>query len=253
MKLIFLGAGSAFTLEPNNYQSNMIIEADNGKRLLIDCGTDIRFSLRDQGIELDTIDAVYVSHQHADHVGGMEYLMFSTYFNPTLKRPTLFVNENLAPDLWTHTLSGGAGSIQTKITSLDDYFVVEAIEKNGSFLWEGVSFTLVQVVHYMDGFDIVPSYGLMFTVNEVSYFITTDTQFNPNQIRDFYNMSDIIFQDSETSPFPSGVHAHYNELVTLDEETKAKMWLYHYQPGDKADCIQDGFRGWVVKGQTFEL
>ena len=45
MELTFLGSGSAFTNDGTNYQSNMILE-HNGKRLLIDCGGDVRFPLR---------------------------------------------------------------------------------------------------------------------------------------------------------------------------------------------------------------
>ncbi len=69
MKLTFLGSGSAFTM--NNRQSNMILE-DDGKILLIDCGTDIRHSLHQQDLSYKDIDAVYISHLHADHIGGME-------------------------------------------------------------------------------------------------------------------------------------------------------------------------------------
>lgn len=250
-KLTFLGAGSAFTMD--NFQSNMLLTSDSGKHLLIDCGGDVRHSLAKVGLTANDIDAVFISHLHADHTGGMEWLAFSTYFNPTMKEPDLFINGKLADELWEHTLKGGLGSIQGKITTLDDYFIVHRAQKNGAFHWEGIDFRMVQVVHYMDGFDIVPSYGLMFEISGKTYFITTDTQFNPNQIRDFYNMSDVIFQDCETAPNKSGVHAHYTELVTLDDETRKKMWLYHYHDGDKPDCEKDGFQGWVKNGQVFNL
>ncbi len=116
-------------------------------------------------------------------------------------------------------------------------------------------FRLVQVIHYMDGFDFSYSYGLMFKVKDRNYFITTDAQHAPNQIKDFYEMSDVIFQDCETLPkeYASGVHANYAELLELPDKTRAKMWLYHYQDGDKPDCVKAGFRGWVQKGQEFEL
>ena len=39
MRLTFLGTGSAFTMQ--NFQSNMLLE-DGGRRLLIDCGGDVR-------------------------------------------------------------------------------------------------------------------------------------------------------------------------------------------------------------------
>lgn len=60
MKLKFLGSGSAFTM--NNYQTNAVLEADTGKRMLIDCGSDIRFSMRDAGLSHKDIQALYLTH-----------------------------------------------------------------------------------------------------------------------------------------------------------------------------------------------
>ncbi len=90
--LRFVGVGSAFA-GPELGQSNMVIEAESGKLLLIDCGQRSQDMLHDQyGTEDDpsailAIDAVYLTHQHADHIGGLEWLALCTYFNPTLKRP----------------------------------------------------------------------------------------------------------------------------------------------------------------------
>jgi ribonuclease BN (tRNA processing enzyme) len=75
--IIALGTGSAFTMK--NWQSNYIIQR-NGKNLLVDCGGDIRFSLRDQGLSFKDIDACFCSHGHQDHAGGLEYLGFTRYF-----------------------------------------------------------------------------------------------------------------------------------------------------------------------------
>lgn len=251
MKLTFVGSGGAFTM--NNYQSNMILEIA-GRRLLIDCGSDIRWGLKDLGLNHRSIDALYISHQHADHIGGMEWLGFYTYFDPAAKKIPLFVNGHLAQDLWDHSLQGGLGSIQGKITTLDDFFDVKRIPANGGFEFEGTEFRVVQTIHVMNGFYVVPSYGLLWTAtNGKKVFLTTDTQFCPHQITDFYNWADVIFHDCETSPYKSGVHAHYNDLRTLDASVKSKMWLYHYQDGDLPDVVGDGFLGFVKKGQSFDF
>lgn len=84
-------------------------------------------------------------------------------------------------------------------------------------------------------------------------FLTGDTQHCPHQISKFYDKADFIFHDTETAPYYSKVHAHYDDLKTLDPQTKAKMWLCHYQPNPTQDPIKDGFLGFVKKGQVLEF
>lgn len=250
MTLTFIGSGSAFSLE--NYQSNMMLEAENGKKLLLDCGSDARFALKELGIGYKDIDGVYISHLHADHVGGLEWLGFSRKFDPRYGKPHLYISRFLKNELWSSVISGGMSSLQGEVADLYTYFTVHSIEKNRSFTWENVEFQLVQTVHIMSGFHIVPSFGLLFTINGVTTFLTTDTQFSPEQIKDFYKKAHIILHDCETAEIESGVHAHYRKLITLPPEIKQKMWLYHYQDGEQPNAAADGFLGFVKKGQVFD-
>jgi ribonuclease BN (tRNA processing enzyme) len=251
MKLIFLGSGSAFTVGDDNYHSNMILTDGKGKNILIDCGSDARLSTYEQGYTHRDITDAYISHLHADHAGGLEWLAFATKFDPACKKPNLYISETLVDDLWNHVLSGGLRSIQSTIANLNTYFNVYPVKKNGSFIWEGINFQLIQTVHIMNGFCIVPSFGLLFHIGHTCILITADTQFFPNQMMAFYQMADIIFHDCETKENASGVHSKYEELCTLDSDIKAKMWLYHYNPGPLPDAVKDGFRGFIKKGQEF--
>ena len=254
MKITFLGSGSAFCLE--NFNSNVLLE-NEGKKLLIDCGGDIRWSLNEKKLKLTDIDAVYISHSHADHSNGLEGLAFSTYFSKTANgdpKPKLFGQKELLNDLWSKTLCGGLASIQTIDATLDTYFEVNGVENNGSFDFAGINFKIVQTVHVVADKTFVKSFGLIFTTpnNNKKVFYTSDTQFCPAQIKDFIKKSDIVFHDCETSKYPSNVHAHYEDLKALPEDTKKKMWLYHYNDGELPDAKKDGFKGFVDKGQEFE-
>ena len=259
MKFKFIGCGSAFSTQ-EYYQSNIILEANSGKKMLIDCGTDARFSTQEAGVSIDEIDAVYISHLHADHVGGMEWLAYCTYFNPQLQRPKLYCVDTLMSEMWEQTLRGGLESIQGKMVTLTEFFDCKPVAINDSFIWEGIKFTPVQSVHIMAGMKIKHSYGLLIDDGNKVVFFTSDTQFCPNQIQDFYNKAELIFQDCETYPFKSGVHAHYDDLKTLSDDTKEKMWLYHYNPvhpqfdnADSEDSYLDGFAGYITKGQEFNI
>jgi len=289
MKFTFLGTGSAFCM--NNYQTNILVE-DGKHKLLIDAGGDVRFALAELGYTYKDLDAIYITHGHADHIGGIEYVSFCSYFDPSKNKIPLYCNKGLVDDLWNNALSFGLSSVQGKVVNLNDYFNLEQIDSNGYFNWGSGKFEIVQAVHIMNGYTIVPTFGLMITIGKKKIYFTGDTQFNPHQIEDFYEEADIIIQDCETTKFCSRVHANYSELRTLKYETKRKMWLVHYQDlilsskyNDKkklksaANILgidveklkyrlsmetiisekwekkakEDAFKGFVEKGQTIEI
>jgi ribonuclease BN (tRNA processing enzyme) len=259
MKLAFTGVGGAFA-SPEQYQTNAVMIADDGC-LLIDCGSDARHALAEQGIKLPDIKAVYISHLHADHVGGMEWLAFCTYFNPNLERPQLFADAALMGTMWFNSLRGGLDSIEGKVMDLTDYFDCVPVYPNGSFTWRGATFETIQTVHVMAGRKIVHSYGLMITTpTGLKIFYTSDTQFCPSQIYSFYRDANWIFQDCETTPFKSNVHSHLDDLLTLEDQIRGKMRLMHYAPMKDMDyramddyAKRKGFAGFVEKGQVFDL
>ncbi len=87
MKLIMLGSGTSTGVprigndwglcdpkEPRNRRSrvSIIVESDAGQRLLVDTSTDLRNQLLTCGI--DHVDAVFWTHDHADHAHGIDDL-----------------------------------------------------------------------------------------------------------------------------------------------------------------------------------
>jgi ribonuclease BN (tRNA processing enzyme) len=228
MRFIFLGTGSAFTTE--NFQTNMIIEQGE-KNLLIDAGGDVRQSMKARSMSHRDIDSAYITHLHFDHSSGFEWLGFATYFDPECaQKIKLYGEYTVLAGLW-RLLEPSMSCIQQKQMTLEDYFDVQPVLPNRSFEWQSTEFNIVQSVHVMNRFSIVHSYGLMFTdpLTLATVYYTGDTQFNPNQIMDFYKEADLVIQDCETSPYKSGVHANYLDLITLPDDVKARMLLVHYQ------------------------
>lgn len=90
MRLRFLGTGTSFGVpvvgcgcrvctssDPRNQRSRhgLLLESDRG-RLLVDTPPELRLQLLAAGV--DDIDAVYITHQHADHVHGVDDLRVFT-------------------------------------------------------------------------------------------------------------------------------------------------------------------------------
>lgn len=245
MKIKFIGTGSAFC--EKNFQTNVVIER-NGKRFLIDGGTDLKWALKGVGLSNKDIHAIYVTHLHSDHMGGMEMVAFKDYFDPTIKdKPQLIANSDLMRELWT-SLKGGLSSHQGKRLTLTDYFDLTSVPKNGKFFWEDIQCDIVQSIHIYDGYAIVPTFGLMIHDPDTGclVFYPGDTQFAPNQLMDFYKSAGLVIQDCETAQYKSGVHAHYEELKGLPPDIKARMILVHYQdnvvdllPEDKGRIVPE--------------
>lgn len=252
MQLKFLGSGSAFTVGQDNFQSNVLVEFE-GRRLLLDCGGDIRHSLAAQNLSYVDVDEVYVSHLHADHIGGLEYLGFSTKFDPRCVRPRLHIADDLAEPLWNQSLAGGMSDVDDGSATLDTFFDVNPVPSGGSFTWQDITFQLVPVPHVTTTRGTLFSYGLFFDAHGVKIFFTTDTQFAPGALKKYFNDADVIFHDAETSVVKSGVHAHYDQLRKLPAKIKRKTWLYHFNAGPLPDAHADGFLGFVRRGQSFDL
>lgn len=257
MKLTFLGSASAFSVGMQNYQSNMILQVDSDY-LLIDCGSDARHALHEQGLTGTEIDSVFCSHLHADHVGGLEWLAQLNFFthDPSQKL-NLFIADDLAFDLWHHVLSGGLSSLQHETASMQTFFKVHAIEKNEAgkrlFSWKNIHFEMVRVEHVYSNHQALPCDGLWIQAPQKNIWISGDLIFNFEKLKPHYENADLIFHDCETKDKRSGVHAHYSDLCTLPLEIKQKMWLYDYNSNTLPDANRDGFLGFVKKGQVFEF
>lgn len=243
-KITFLGVGNAFTMA--DWQSNLLVEADDGAKLLLDCGSDIRWSLAELGYGAADIAAVYLSHVHADHIGGMEWLAYNSYFNPSLSKPALFFSRDIEENL-RECLEPSLSPIKDAgEVVLDTFFRVKPTLKK--FRWRGILFELVATEHVPavgDGLGKM-SYGLKISrKGGKKVFWTSDTLYNPLRHSYRYRWADIILQDCELG-FATGVHAHISELSTLPAQVREKMLLYHYnhdavsQHADELSQFQHG-------------
>jgi ribonuclease BN (tRNA processing enzyme) len=250
MSLVFLGTGSAFSLE--YFQSNAVLEIGS-KKLLIDAGGDVRRSLKASGIGLTDLDAVYVTHLHSDHWGGAEFLAYASYFNPafvengTRRRLKLFTHPRVQGGLFNSLKDSTV--LQAKTAVLEDFFDLQACGE--SFEWQGVKFTLVKTTHVLDDGEPMPCFGLTWqTPDGQTVWFSADALLDAQQ--PLFDAADVVFHDCETG-FRTGVHAHYTELKSLPAEVKKKITLYHYNDGSKEACTEAGFAGWAQQGVWINL
>ncbi len=92
MKVTCIGCGNAFS--KLLFNQSFLLEED-GRKLLIDCGSKIPMALYHHNIDVTEIDDIYISHLHADHIGGLEEMAFGRYdwaMNPKPDKAINFKN-----------------------------------------------------------------------------------------------------------------------------------------------------------------
>jgi ribonuclease BN (tRNA processing enzyme) len=87
MKVQFAGCGDAFG---SGGRFNTCIHVETGGRsILLDCGASSIVALKRAGIDLAAIDAILLTHFHADHFGGIPFFILDQQLNVKRTRPLL--------------------------------------------------------------------------------------------------------------------------------------------------------------------
>lgn len=85
MKLHVLGCGDAFGSGGRNQSAYLV---DAGDRLfLLDCGPSALLALKRGGFEPSQLDAIFLSHLHGDHYGGLPFFVLEYLHESPRSKP----------------------------------------------------------------------------------------------------------------------------------------------------------------------
>ncbi|MWV40484.1 MBL fold metallo-hydrolase [Natrialba sp. INN-245] len=73
MRVTFLGTGSAMATG-ERFQTGILVQED-GRTLLVDCGSGVLHRLQQSGVGYETVSSVLLTHHHLDHVADLLPLM----------------------------------------------------------------------------------------------------------------------------------------------------------------------------------
>lgn len=81
----FLGSGDAFNARARCHASYQV--AAPSATLLLDCGPSTLLAMKRDGIAVEAVDAILLSHLHGDHFGGLPFLFISWVYDTPRQRP----------------------------------------------------------------------------------------------------------------------------------------------------------------------
>jgi ribonuclease BN (tRNA processing enzyme) len=168
MRITIVGSGDAFG---SGGRFNTCFHlVTGGRTVLIDCGASTNPALRRQGIDLNSIDAVILSHLHGDHFGGIPFLLLDAQYLSRRDRPLL--------------IAGPPGS-RARIDAANEVFYPGSSQTQWRFPWSvveiplgiatdvlGLSVTSAEVLHSSGA----PSTALRVTDGAKTLAYSGDTQ-----------------------------------------------------------------------------
>ncbi len=84
-EVVFVGTSDAFGAGGRR-QSAILVRVESGS-VLLDCGATTATGLTELGVERDELDAIVLSHFHADHFGGVPQILLACVYEDRRTRP----------------------------------------------------------------------------------------------------------------------------------------------------------------------
>ncbi len=236
LSFFFVGVGSAFS--KRHYQNNLLI-IKGQDHLMVDCGTKTPQAIYELGIPITQIRNFYITHSHADHIGGLEEVMLMSRY-VLRQKPHIWITEVYQHLLWDMSLRGGCSFndvVEGRDLTFGDHWEIHRPDwlegyprETYGFKVGSLQFKAMRTKHIpADARNWSDSSWSTGLVVDDRILFSGDTRFDPQLVTDYCSRFNIeyIFHDCQFFP-PGGVHASIDELKDLPASIKSKMILMHY-------------------------
>lgn len=144
--------------------SGYLLQA-GGRSILIDCGPGVVLQLAQDGL-IDQLDAVLISHRHADHCADLLALAYYRRFPQPQAALPLFGPPDLQDILSGLDRLFGIASLPELATPLESAFAFTAVTPGSSFDVAGLSIDTLPMQHPVPTMAFrIPALGLVYTAD----------------------------------------------------------------------------------------
>ena len=235
MKIVFLGVGEAFDENlPNN--SHIVLSKT---KLLLDCGYSIPRQLWQYNSNPNLLDAIYISHPHADHYFGLPSYLLRLNQDGRKKPLAIICHSQLKDrivELFEYAYSGAAAKYNYKLN-----FLEAKIGKNIKF--NELQMDFAPTIHQVKNFAIRISDG------EKTLCYSGDGMF-VDSTEKMYKNSDLVIHESFTFDEKAVGHAIVKDLVPMAHKNKIKCLALTHIRRDVRRNQMDKIRDYISKKKS---
>lgn len=239
-QLRFLGVGSAGAQDLGNAAA--VLEDDAGEPvLLIDCGPTVITRFQEHYGALPK--ALFITHTHLDHSGGLENLFYRLACDqPHLAPVRLYLPAPIIERLQQQLASDPFKLAEGGMNFWDRFQVIPVGEQ---FWHAGSSFDVFPVNHH--------AYRAAFGLGLRRAFVYTgDTRPIPEVLQHFAAADEIVFHDCALRGNPS--HTGLDDLeASYGEALRRRLVLYHYESEAAAVALRAQGYHVAAVGEAFRL
>ncbi|WP_436501690.1 MBL fold metallo-hydrolase [Actinokineospora sp. HUAS TT18] len=221
VKVTFAGSGDAFG-SGGRFQACIHVRAADQPPVLLDCGATSLVALRQQGLDPGEVAAVFVSHRHVDHFGGLPHLVLDGQFTRRTTPLTVVGPRGTAGWLAEamEVMFPGSSTVRRRFA----VNVVELEPGGRATVVGAVTARAWQVNHGMAG---GPFLGLRLELAGRTIGYTGDTAWTDTLV-DIAAETDLFIAESYFWDKPVPYHLRHTDLVAhRDELTSERVVLTH--------------------------
>ena len=220
-----LGWGNCDPSNPKNKRQRCsILIQDENTTILVDAGPDIKNQLIEHNIK--KLDAVFITHQHSDHISGLDELRPFYFYNR--EKIKIYTNIETSNFLLTRF-----NYLFKKSESSQSYFSPPLELKHIEY-FEELNINDINVKSIKQNHGVIDTLGFIF--NDKFGYCTDVVDFPDNSFSSLYNLKVLIITGLRESPHLA--HAHFDLSFNWIAKLKPEIaYLTHLSPESDHDVV----------------